>query len=385
MDSYSLQGKVVLEDRILNPGIVYVSNGKIAAVEPLNNIEGDHFEFQGKWICPGFIDTHLHALDGFDFMDATSTSFKEIQSRLPRYGVTSFLATSRTESEKYIKNFLSISQRIPRQDTGQGAHFLGVHLEGPWLSQKYSGAQKTDLIQDPHIEKVIKLIDEYGDIIKLITLAPEVTGANQVVQFLAGKGIVVSAGHSAASLEEMDIAIRSGVSQVTHCFNGMSPFHHRNPGLAFAAMHREELNCELIADGQHVHPEVIKFLYKVKTAAKIMLISDCTGANQLIDGSHELGGKTIYKQGKRITLQDGTLAGSAITIDEAVKFLIKEIGIPIEEVIRMASTNPAIALNQQKGGIQTGFDADLVILDEDYKVFKTIIGGKTYYQQEGGV
>lgn len=383
MASYTLQGKVVLEDRILNPGIVYVSNGEIAAVEPLNNIEGDHIDFQDKWICPGLIDTHLHAIDGFDFMDGTLTSFREIQNRLPRYGVTSFLATSRTDSEENIKNFLLISRKIT--DTGQGAHFLGVHLEGPWLSQKFSGAQKTELIQNPDIGKVIKLIEKYGDIIKLITLAPEIPGANQVVQFLAGKGIIVSAGHSAASLEEMDIAIRSGVSQVTHCFNGMSPFHHRNPGLAFSAMHREELNCELIADGQHVHPEVVKFLYKVKTPAKIMLVSDCTGANQLSDGSHELGGKTIYKNGKKIALHDGTLAGSAITIDEAVRFLIKEIGIPIEDAIRMASTNPAMALNEKKGRIQAGYDADLIILDRDFRVIKTIIGGRTYYQQKGGV
>jgi N-acetylglucosamine-6-phosphate deacetylase len=384
MDSYTLFGKVILPDGIMDSGLVHVSNGKITAVEDETNPPQEYIDLQGKWICPGFIDIHLHGVDGYDFMDGSQLSFKAIQKAVPGYGVTSFLATSRTASEGNIKNFLSISSKISLQPNHEGAELLGVHLEGPWINPEFSGAQNTGLIQSPELSKVMPLTETFKDLIKLVTLAPEVQGAEETIKYLSGKGIVVSAGHSAATFEEIEKSISSGVKHVTHCFNGMSVFHHRNPGLAFAAMHFEELTCELIADGLHVHPEVIKFLYKIKSSEGIILISDCTGANKLNDGTHQVGGKTIFKKGKKVALHNGTLAGSAITLIDAVRYLIREIGIPVQEVIKMASANPAqaIAPEQKKGKIASGYDADLVILDENFNVSMTIIGGNISYKQK---
>jgi N-acetylglucosamine-6-phosphate deacetylase len=384
--SYTLLGKIVLPDKIINHGIVQVINGKIAVVEPVINVKEDYIDMKDKWICPGFIDIHIHAVDGADFMDGSLSSFKAIQSVLPKYGVTSFLATSRTDSDVNIKNFLTLSQQASRQNETNEAQILGVHLEGPWISPKFSGAQNPGLMENPDIEKMVILIETYKDMIKIVTLAPEIPGGIEAVRCLSEKGIIVSAGHSAANLEEMEEAILSGVTHVTHCFNGMSPFHHRNPGLAFAALHREELTCELIADGLHVHPEVIKFMYKVKSAAKMILISDCTGANKMENGTYRLGGKKILKQGKKISLQDGTLAGSAITLIDAVQYLNNKIKFPLHEVIQMASTNPAQAIvpHLKKGMIHEGYDADLVILDENFDVYETIIGGKTVYKTVRG-
>lgn len=380
--SYVLYGKVVFEDRIEDPGMVEVTNGVITYAGPADRFHSHYTDLSNHFICPGFIDVHLHAVDGYDFMDGDFSSFKKIQQSLPQYGVTCFLATSRTASYDEIYQFLLLSNKCINTET-KGAELLGVHLEGPWINSSFSGAQRPEFILNPNRKLAEEWVKTFSNLIKIVTLAPELPESLETIRLLNSSGVTVSAGHTNASHEDMNLAIKAGLKNVTHCFNAMSPFHHRKPGAAFSALFYDQLNCELIADGLHVHKDVIKFLYKVKTADKIILISDCTGANRLEDGRHSLRNKEICKKGKKISLANGTLAGSAITLNEAVRYLIVDCNIPIHEVIKMASLNPAKATSiyKRKGKIEAGYDADLVILNESYEVMRTIINGKVAYEK----
>ncbi|WP_210367559.1 N-acetylglucosamine-6-phosphate deacetylase [Bacillus sp. REN3] len=371
-----------MENHMEDPGIVKVSNGIITYAGPADQFHRDYIDLRNHYICAGFIDIHLHAIDGYDFMDGSLSSFKNIQQSLPQYGITSFLATSRTASYEKISQFLSFSNEC--KSITDASKLLGVHLEGPWINPLFSGAQKSEYVSHPDQEMAKKWLDLYPGLIKIVTLAPELPGSIEVSRLLIAEGTAISAGHTNANLEEMNRAIGAGIKNITHCFNAMSPFHHRTPGAAFSALHDDRLTCELIADGLHVQKDVVKFLYKVKTAERIILVSDCTGANRLEDGTHFIGNKVIHKKGKEISLANGTLAGSAITLDEAVRYVIKECGIPIHEAVKMATCNPAksFSFNRLKGKIESGYEADLVILNRNFEVTKTIVNGNTVYEKK---
>ncbi|WP_099353041.1 N-acetylglucosamine-6-phosphate deacetylase [Fredinandcohnia onubensis] len=378
---FYLHGNVVTDKRIDKNMIIEIKDGKIIFVGQKNIEDLPYYQVEG-WICPGFIDTHIHGLNGQDFMDRTKEGFYRIQNGLPTFGVTSFLSTSRAATLEDIKTFLLLSKQIVSEKRS-GAQLLGVHLEGPWINQKYKGAQKTEYILDPVIEEVQSILQKAGDTIRIVTLAPELPNATDVIQLLKGKNIAISAGHTDASYEEMEMAIKYGLSRVTHCFNGMGPFTHRKLTAAFAALDLQELHCELIADGFHVHSKIIELLYKIKGVDQITLISDCTGTNQLPDGCHQIGGKTVYKSGGKVSLANGSLAGSSLTLDKAVQFIIQNSRIPIEEAVQMASFNPAIVcgVSDRKGRIAVGYDADLVILTNDLEVKATMIDGNFVYQR----
>jgi N-acetylglucosamine-6-phosphate deacetylase len=378
---FYLQGNVVTDKRIYKNIIIEIKDGKIIFVGKKNMEDLPYYQVEG-WICPGYIDTHIHGLNGQDFMDRTKEGFYRIQNGLPSFGVTSFLSTSRAASLEDIKTFLLLSKQIVAEER-KGAHLLGVHLEGPWINQKYKGAQKAEYILDPAIEEVKSLLQMASNLIKIVTLAPELPNATDVIQLLKEKKISISAGHTDASYEEMEMAIKYGLSRVTHCFNGMGPFTHRNLTAAFAALDLQELHCELIADGFHVHSKIIELLYKMKGVDQITLISDCTGTNQLPDGCHQIGGKTVYKSGGKVSLANGSLAGSSLTLDKAVQYIIENSRIPIEEAVQMASYNPAIVcgVSDRKGRIAVGYDADLVILSNDLEVASTMIDGNFVYQR----
>jgi N-acetylglucosamine-6-phosphate deacetylase len=378
---FYLKGDLITEGQRHHDKVVGILNGKITFVgdAPLST-DAKVYETKGL-ICPGFVDLHIHGVSGFDFMDS-GVAFGEIANQLPRFGVTSFLATSRTAGLPELINFLESAKGFMGSPSS-GAQLLGVHIEGPWISPQYPGAQKKSLIRSLTVEDVEHVLLPYSDIISIITFAPEEVGDLSLIEILRSKGICLSAGHTNATLEEIGAAIKVGLTQTTHTFNAMSRVHHREPGTAAASLYYDELTCEVIADGLHVHPGMIGLLFKVKGREKMILVSDCTGYNDLEDGEYSCRGKDLIVTGHKVTLKDGTLAGSAITLDKGVKYAVEHCGIPLEDAVYMAGRGPLKAIGKEtgKGKIEKGFDADIVVLNQELSIEATIINGEVVYRK----
>jgi N-acetylglucosamine-6-phosphate deacetylase len=378
---FYLKGDLITDGQRHHDKVVGILNGKITFVgdAPLST-DAIVYETKGL-ICPGFVDLHIHGVSGFDFMDS-GVAFGEIANQLPRFGVTSFLAASRTAGLPELINFLESAKGFMGSPSSV-AQLLGVHIEGPWISPRYPGAQKKSLIRNLTVKDVEHVLLPFSDIISIITLAPEEVEDLSLIERLRSKGICLSAGHTNATLEEIGAAIKSGLTQTTHTFNAMSPAHHREPGTAAASLYYDELTCEVIADGLHVHPGIIGLLFKVKGREKMILVSDCTGYNDLEDGEYSCRGKDLIVTGHKVTLKDGTLAGSAITLDKGVKYAVEDCGISLEDAVYMAGRGPLKAIGKEtgKGKIEKGFDADIVVLDQELSIEATIIDGEVVYRK----
>lgn len=359
-----------------------VSNGQITYVGKTKNATGKPvYEVENGYICPGFIDIHIHGIDGFDFMDNEKDVFKEISKKLPKYGVTSYLATSRTAPPEDIRRFLE--KGLQYSSNGKsGAKMSGVHLEGPWISKKYSGAHDKNLVRELTSDDLQTMIEPYSSIIKMITLAPEKMTDPFIISYLKQLGIVVSAGHTNATFEEINRAIRYGLSHFTHTFNAMSPIHHRKPGAAASALYNKEVTADVIVDGEHVDFSLIELVYRLKTNEKLVLISDCTGYNHLSSGNYHMRGKDLVKYENKITLKDGTLAGSIITLDKSLRYMVNKCHVPLEKAVYMITEGPrnALGLSEKIGALRKGYAADFVIVDADLQVEKTCINGELMYR-----
>ncbi|HEY8462625.1 MAG TPA: N-acetylglucosamine-6-phosphate deacetylase [Bacillota bacterium] len=331
----------------------------------------------GCYLVPGFIDLHLHGCAGYDVMDEDPLALTEIAKNIVRTGVTAFLPTTMTmEFSKIIQAL----ERIRRFNNAPDlARVLGCHLEGPFLSSAYKGAQDEQYFRDPDFE----LIRPYSDLIRIITLAPEKPGSSDFIIECRKQGIIASIGHSNATFEVAKAAIASGVTYITHTFNAMSPLHHRNPGVVAAALLDDTVTCELIADNFHVHPEVQKLLAKVKGSDRLVLITDAMEACLLGDGNYHLGGQPVVVKNNQARLTNGSIAGSVLTMNRALKNMAKNSGLPLWEVVRMTSFNAARLLGlATKGAIEVGKDADMVLLDKDFEVVMTLIAGQPVYSRE---
>ncbi|MFC4025083.1 N-acetylglucosamine-6-phosphate deacetylase [Oceanobacillus longus] len=375
---FVLKGDIVTNGSILNDAFVQITDSKITYVgDAQPKSDAPLYEVNG-FICPGFTDIHIHGVDGFDFMD--KGAFQDISALLPKYGVTSYLATSRTAPISDIRQFLEEAKL--HSNTFNKAKMLGVHLEGPWISPSYSGAQSKDYIRKFSKTDLEELIMPYAEIINKITLAPEELDDFSNIKALEDLDIQASAGHTNATIEEIGEAIAYGLRSLTHTFNAMSPIHHRTPGTAAAALYYDDLFCEIITDGVHIHPMMIELLYRTKRKEKMILISDCTGYNKLPDGAYDLRGKELKRTGNQVTLKNGTLAGSAITLDKGIKYVVENCHIPLADAVFMATETPISVVGTEKklGRIEAGYEADLVILDRELEVEKTIINGKLIYE-----
>ncbi|MBM7553030.1 N-acetylglucosamine-6-phosphate deacetylase [Thalassobacillus pellis] len=366
--------------RIENDTIAEISTGDLHTKQTIPVIDG-----QGLMAIPGFIDVHIHGADGHDTMDASRKALNGIATVLPREGTTSFLPTTMTQHPDAITAALeNIADYMKENQAGNGAEVLGIHLEGPFISREKAGAQPEEFIRKPDISLFEKWQAASNNNIRLVTLAPEETGALALIAYLDKHGVVASIGHTNATYQEAMEAVNHGAKHVTHLFNQMSGLHHREPGVAGAALIRDELSLEVIADNVHVHPEAVHLAYRSKGAGKLMLITDAMRAKCLPNGSYELGGQAVEVTGNEVRLPDGTLAGSILTLQEAAKNMTEIADISIAELIKMTSENAArqLGIFDRKGSIRIGKDADLVLIDKNRDVVMTICRGEIAFEKE---
>ncbi|MBK5246129.1 MAG: N-acetylglucosamine-6-phosphate deacetylase [Peptostreptococcaceae bacterium] len=376
-------GKIILENEILYGKVLLYSNKIIDIIDEesfVKNILNEGIktiDVHGKYVSPGFIDIHIHGSGGKDTMDGKISDLEIISETIAKSGVTSFLPTTMTMSkEKIYKALDTVRLAIEKKLTG--AKILGVHMEGPFISEKFKGAQNMDYLAKPDFQ----LIENYSDIIKIITLAPEEDFQFEFIKSIKEKtNIILSIGHTNSDYETAMKAIDAGISNATHIFNAMPPFHHRHPG-AVGAILNSNISFELIADTIHIHPAVFQILLNAKGKEKMILITDSMRAGFMKDGNWELGGLEVVVQNNSARLTDGTLAGSILTLNKAVLNIMEYTELEIYEAVALASLNPAklIHLDKMKGSIKIGKDADLVIFDEELKVELTISEGEIIYR-----
>lgn len=326
-------------------------------IAKIGKTEQSGIDFGGKKVYPGLIDIHTHGIGGIDTMDAQPEKFTMLYAQ---NGTTSILPTTMTCTHEAIKAVLECP--VPKN----GANILGYHLEGPYINEKHIGAQNSECVRKPDINE-FKCYDN----IKMVTLAPEVDGAEE---YIKQSKSVISIGHTDADYDETVKAAHAGARCLTHTFNAMPPLHHRNPGVVGAGFD-ENMYAQVICDGKHIHGSVIRILYKLFGAERMILISDSIRATGLPDGEYELGGQMMIVKNGTARTSGGALAGSTSTLLECVKKAI-EFGIPEKDAFRMASQTPAELIGVKKGIIKEGYDCDLIIVDENNELCDVIIGGK---------
>lgn len=383
---YALKGKLVADGQELHDGLVVVGNGTIiyaGKADEYGKALPDHVvTVEDGWICPGFVDMHMHGIDGYDTMDGTPESLQAISTALARHGVTSFLATTMTAPYAQLEQVLVNIAQNSREGL-PGAQSIGIHLEGPWINPRYKGAQKEENIAIPKLDAVQKLYELSEGLIKVVTIAPEQPEALEAIAWLKERDVIVSAGHTGATFAQATEAVDAGVRHFTHCFNAMTGLHHREPGVVGAAMYHEQLSTELIADGIHVHPAVMKILYRVKTAERLALVSDSMRAAAMGEGTYDLGGQEVHVQDNQAKLADGTLAGSILTLNRAVGNIVTLSGVSLPDAVEMASLTPAsiLGFGERKGRLAAGYDADITVLNTQFDVIMTFVAGKEVYHQ----
>lgn len=337
----------------------------------------------GCFVLPGFIDLHVHGGMGADTMDATPDALATMAQFFAEQGVTGFCPTTMTAPhEQILKAVKNVAAAAPLYASTPGARVLGIHVEGPYISPLFPGAQPAEYIQEPSLEKFNALLD--AGPIALITLAPEMNGAAELIKFARDKGVVAVIGHTDASYEECVAAVEWGASQATHTYNAMSGLHHRRPGTLGAVLSLDEIDAQLIADNIHVHPAAMKILSRCKGADRTILITDAMRAAGLDEGNYTLGGQKVTVTEGACRLEDGTLAGSILTMDQALRNFMAATGLSLDQAWAATSRNAArsLGLDDRLGSIGEGYWADIVLLDERYEVVATIVGGEVAYLRD---
>jgi N-acetylglucosamine-6-phosphate deacetylase len=370
-----MNGKIIHQDGVYENKVLLIDE-KIKAIVDIKDFKEETvdevIDAMGNFIAPGFIDIHIHGSKGSDTMDGTIEALKTISNTIMNYGTTGFLPTTMTMDIPSIYTALDTVKRSLQMNI-DGAQILGVHLEGPFINEKFRGAQRNDCILKPDYA----YIEDYIDIIKIITMAPEIEGSIDFIEAIKRESdIALSIGHSGASYEEAMEAIEAGISHCTHIFNAMTPLHHRDPGVVAAAFN-SDITCELIADKIHVHPELFKLLFKIKGEDKLVLVTDAIRASCMKDGNYDLGGQEVQVRKGKAQLANGSLAGSLLTQNVALKNFIEATDVPIHQAIKLVSLNPArvIGIDDKKGSIEIGKDADIVLFDEEINVTMVFIAG----------
>lgn len=379
--------------------IIAISTDGVPPGEPLRTVDA-----RGNYIAPGFIDTHIHGFAGYDFMVEPLNAVDRVSRVLPQTGVTAFVASisGGAATMRGVLNQLVSGpdpvrvegdEDVPRL-RGAVAQLVGVHLEGPFLSPAFAGALERTSFLSPKDAAAQGFLDHLLvwqrrslELPVMVTCAPELEGAPRLIQDLTAAGVLVAMGHSGAESSEAAQGRAAGSSHVTHLFNAMKGWHHREPGLAGLCLATAGMSCEIIVDGIHLHPDTVKVIVGAKSLADILLVTDATALAGQPNGTRAtLGGSTpIFRAGDRAVLADGTMAGSTLTMSEALSNLARFTGLSAADAVLLAAENPArvLGIDGFKGRLEVGMDADIVILNRDLEVLQTFVKGELAYDAPG--
>jgi len=379
-------GKIVTPFRIVKNGVILFKEGVIQELGKASDVKipdnCEIIDISGHTIAPGFVDLLVHGGGGNGFADANDQSIKKVSDYFLRNGSTTILASL---FAKPYKQLLDDLNRVATYiQTNPDSNIYGIHMEGPYLNKGLKGAMNESYLWEPTVASFDAMWEASKGLMKIMTIAPELPGSIGVMRAAAKRGVVLSIGHSMATYDEIELAIDNGAAHVTHIFNAMKPFHHRDGGVILGALLRNELKIELIADKLHVHPAVMELLLKLKGASGIILITDSIRAGGMHEGEYEFADQKIFMKDQKAFLPDDTLAGSTLTLNKAIKNLVETANAKLTDAVRMASVNGAKVLNieNRKGILAVGKDADMVVMNDLYEVVMTVLGGKIVYQKK---
>jgi len=377
-------GKVLTPTQELEKAAIFIEGDMIKEVVSWEKIprNKDVLNYTDSIAAPGFIDIHTHGYGGHDATSGEEKDLIDFAESILRHGVTSFLPTTVTASQDVLLGG-SAMLRNAMEKNEKGAEILGLHLEGPYVGKgREAGVQNIEFARNPNVSELEELVKASKGNIRRVTLAPELPGAIEYTRRAKELGIVVAAGHTNATFEEAIAGFDAGITICNHLFNGMRLFHHREPGIIGACLVRKDTYAEIIADMIHLHPVAINVAIKAKGPKKIILITDAAPQTGLLDGEYELGGiETIVKDGISRIKATGRLASSTLTMDNAIKNMVTKLNLNLKNAIRMATLNPADALNlSDRGRLVPGCVANVTVLDSKFKVLATIVKGKMLYE-----
>ncbi len=336
----------------------------------------------GAYLFPGLIDTHIHGIGGYGTEDMRADSIRQMSRILPQWGVTAFIPTIYPMAEEDM--ILSIRAVVEAMGQEEGAEIVGIHLEGPFISPSMLGVQRMEFVQPVDLALMQRLWDASEGRIVSMTVAPELKGMRELALFCNRLGIVLQAGHTDASYENMIEGMQAGIRHATHMFNAMSRLHHRNPNAVGAVLIQPDLSCEIIADGLHVHPDLIRLLFRDKPEGNIVLVTDSLKPTKQDSGGPLFANdeEVYFSNNLFFRASDGVIAGSSLTMIEGIRNLV-EFGVPLESAIKTASANPARIFGlRDRGMISPGYRASMVLADRNFKVRMTAVNGRIVYAQE---
>ena len=365
--------KVFQKDGAFKAGEIYINGSRIADMSQDSGSE-EILDGKGAYAIPGLTDIHFHGCVGHDFSDGTQEAIKALAEYELSQGITQICPATMTLAEESL---MKISRAAANYDNASGARLVGINMEGPFVSEKKKGAQNGLYIRKPDADMFRRLQKEADGLYKLIALAPEEEGAMEFIDELKEEA-VISLAHTTADYETSMEAFRRGASHVTHLFNAMPPFSHREPGVTGAAFDTPDCDVELITDGIHICPTMVRAVFRLFGDDRVILISDSMMATGLTDGDYSLGGQPVKVKGNLATLADGTIAGSATNLMDCLRTAVKKMGIPLESAVKCAAVNSArsIGIDDRYGSLEPGKIANIVLLDEELGLQAVIYDGK---------
>ena len=371
--------RVVGREGLISGCSVLIRDGIIAAVGcELEQPDGcPVWDAAGRYLSPGFIDLHTHGRNMSDAMDGTRDSLVVIARDLAQHGVTGFLITTQSAPLDVTLAAIENAVRYIEQPDPDGALPLGIYLEGPFFSDTKKGAQLPIAEGRVDLDALRAMLETGAGYIRVVALAPELSGALEAIDMIVGHGAVAAAGHTDSGYDEMMAAVEAGLSLSTHTFNGMRGLDHRQPSVVGACLTQDRVVCEAIVDGIHLHPAVVQLLYRTKGARRLALISDTVAAAGIADGEYDYGGRIFTVSQGAVRLPDGRLAGSTLSLDAALRNVTVFTGCPLHEAVEMVSTTPARVIGDvRRGGVEPGMAADLVVFDDEFTINGVWIGGR---------
>lgn len=380
-----INGDVLIENNFEKTDIL-IEDGLIKRIETvdLGKLEEGHMvvDAKGKMVIPGFIDIHTHGANNIDVNHASVAELLALSDFYASRGVTSYLPTLLTDEHETMCAIVETINKAKKEQT-TGSQILGVHMEGPFLNTTYKGAMPEHLIQQSSIDNLKEYEKASGDSIKYMTVSVENEGVEDLIKYATSKGIVISLGHTGGDYNSCMICITAGANSATHLFNAMQAIHQHEPSIIGVAL-ESNIYTEIICDGFHLHPGIVRLVLKAKGMDRVIGVTDSIMAAGLKDGKYKLGvNDVVVKNGDASLASGGSRAGSTLTMDKAINNIMKFTGKSLQECAQLVSTNPAtlLGINDKKGDIAVGKDADIVLLDEKYTVCRTIVRGQTMYER----